>query len=124
MLNSRHTFLKVCDSELGDTMSNNISLIKEAAVKYNDPELLRLAQEIEKEAGLREGVAGLVEAVAPKAAVNLNKPVSDVAKEGISNLVSKLKPAPKVTNIIKPRPALRTASGALIQNYMPARPAR
>ena len=32
-------------------------LIKQAAVKYNGSELLRLAQEIEKEAGLRENVA-------------------------------------------------------------------
>lgn len=100
-------------------------LIKQAAVKYNDSELLRLAQEIEKEAGLRENVADLLRVTAPKAAVTLNKDVTDVAKQGLSKLVSKFKPvAPTPIKVAPIKRAFRNESGALIQNYMPARPAR
>ena len=97
-------------------------LIKQAAVKYNDPELLRLAQELEKEADLRTNVANLVDVVAPRAAVTLNKDVSDVAKQGFSKLVSKFKPvAPTPIKVAPIKRAFRNESGALIQNYMPAR---
>ena len=101
----------------------NTELIKEAAVKYNDSELLRLAQEIEKEAGLftlREGVEGLTRQLAPKASNVLTKEVGEVVKENASGLLNKVKGLikPKEITPIIPKKALRTETGALVQNLM------
>lgn len=74
----------------------NTELIKEAAVKYNDSELLRLAQEIEKEAGFLsaagEGITKALFNAGKKDAANIaQKTVGQAVSETGSLLKDKIK---------------------------------